>query len=74
MYDSFDKAMDAIGRGAFAGADDLARRLVYQTRAGTPNVDAAFIGQRFFDSSANNWYTAYATGTGASDWKQDSNA
>lgn len=72
MFASLDAAMNVIGRGAFAGADDLARYLVYKTAAATPSVDADFLGQRYFDSLNADWYSAVATGTGASDWKQDS--
>lgn len=75
MFASKDKALAAIGSGAFAGADDLAARLVYRSGAGAPAVNADFLGQRYFDTSGANWYTAVATGSGtaANDWKQDSN-
>jgi len=44
----------------------------YRTNAGAPSVNANFIGERFFDTTNTNWYTAVASGGGAADWKKDS--
>ena len=72
VFPTLDQALAAIGTGAFFGVDELAARLVYLSGSGAPTlVVPSFIGQRYFDTSGTNWYTAY--GTAAGEFKQDSN-
>lgn len=54
------------------GTWSVAGQVGYRTSAGVPSVNSKFIGERLLDTTNSVWYTAVATGSGASDWKQDS--
>jgi hypothetical protein len=72
MYATIEESRAAFGGATFPGQEALAQRLTYATYAGDPtnNVTPVFRGQRCFDTSNSDWYTA--TGTAAANWKKDS--
>lgn len=74
MFADIDTALETVGGAGFPGVKTLLEYMVYKTAAATPTVNADFLGQRYFDSNASDWYTAVAVGseTPANDWKQDS--
>ena len=54
----------------FFGADEVAKRLTLVTGAGTPTATSTvptFVGQEYFDTSANKFYKAQDT-TAAADF------
>lgn len=69
LFSSKDEALRVLGSAGYVGLGLLAERLVYQSGAGVPSGGIKFVGERYLDTSNNNFYTAVNTTT----WKQDSN-
>ena len=73
MFASIEAARAYVGNSQFPGMDLLLQRMVYQTGSAAPSsVVPAFIGQRYFRSGSNTWYTAY--GVAAGEWGLETNA
>ena len=64
------KVQGAGGYEDVTEASDAATFRSILTGTATPTVNAAFVGQVFIDTTADDAYIAIDTGSGASDWKQ----
>jgi len=70
MFASKEAALEALGRGAGFGLDQVVERMVYKSGADTPSNTSTvpdFIGQHYFDTANNKWYIAKDT-TAATDF------